>query len=99
MCTEVRRPILVAAIGTPCPYCGEVMDTGQRAPSRDHIRSYKRGGRLADPNNRVIVCQRCNSDKGHLSLEAFRNRLARAGDPRAVHVEAFMRELNDRPAS
>ena len=83
------RAILIAATGQPCPYCGEPM-TGERAPSRDHIRPRSKGFTLADPANRAIVCQPCNTDKGSRSLASFLYRLRLAGDPRAVHVEAFM---------
>jgi len=36
--TLPRRPVLVAAIGSRCPYCGEPMACPPRHPSRDHIR-------------------------------------------------------------
>jgi len=96
---DVRRPILVAAIGSPCPYCGEPMNTPDRAPSRDHIKPVHHGGSLEDPANRVVVCRRCNQDKGSRSLRRFHKWLVRTGDPRAGHVGAFMRGLDDRPAT
>jgi hypothetical protein len=51
---------------------------------------------IAMPTNaptiaRAIVCAPCNTAKGSLSLGRFANRLARAGDPRALRVAAFMR--------
>jgi len=51
---EVRRTELVAAIGTPCRYCGEPM----AAPTRDHIRPRRKGGRLT-VGNKVLVCDPC----------------------------------------
>src|SRR5262245_62070658 len=81
MCTTIRRPVLLAAVGMLCPYCGEPMTLPDRAPSRDHIRPRKRGGTLDDRSNRAVVCCRCNSDKDHLSQLQFLNRLRRAQDP------------------
>jgi hypothetical protein len=40
--------------------------------------------------SRAIVCAPCNKAKGSLSLQRFANRLARAGDPRALRVAAFL---------
>lgn len=85
-----RRRVLVAAIGSPCPYCGEPMAVPHRHPSRDHIKPRSRRHTLT-PDNRAIVCGRCNTDKGSKSLGQWLLRLRRASDPRADHVEAFMR--------
>ncbi len=84
---EVRRAALVAAIGQPCPYCGEPM----AAPTRDHIWPRKRGGTL-NGRNKAIVCDPCNTDKGHRSMASWIIRLQRAGDRRVAHVETFLRE-------
>jgi len=86
----VRRPILVAALGSPCPYCGMAM-LGDREPSRDHIKPRSRRHRL--PGNQAIVCWRCNQAKGSLSLGRWLNRLRAAGDSRAEHVTAFVAQL------
>jgi hypothetical protein len=88
MCTPLSRPVLLAALGLPCPYCGEPMQFPERRPSRDHIEPRSRGGTLA-PDNRAIVCQRCNTDKGSRSLGRWVYRLCRAGDPRARRIAAF----------
>ena len=64
-----------------------------RPPTRDHIKPRSKGFTLADARNRMVVCQPCNKAKGSLSLERFRNRLARVGDPRARRIEALMRHL------
>src|SRR5690349_11997939 len=86
---RVRRPALVAAIGSPCPYCGEPMTGPHRWPSRDHIRPRSKRYQLT-ADNRAIVCQPCNEAKGSLSLQRFANRLTIAGDPRAFHVTALL---------
>jgi hypothetical protein len=31
------RAALAAAIGSPCPYCGQTMQIPERPPSRDHL--------------------------------------------------------------
>jgi 5-methylcytosine-specific restriction endonuclease McrA len=66
------------------------MDTPDWAPSRDHIKPAHHGGSLEDPTYRVVVCRRCNQDKGSRSLRRFLRWLARAGDPRASRVASFM---------
>lgn len=88
--TYPSRPVLVAAIGSRCPYCGEPMAHPPRHPSRDHIRPRSRGYTLS-PDNQAVVCRTCNTDKGSLSLGRWLNRLRRAADPRADHVADFMR--------
>lgn len=90
MSTFPRRHVLVAAIGSRCPYCGEPMACPPRHPSRDHIRPRSRGHALV-PENRAVVCRTCNTDKGSLSLGQWLNRLRRAADPRADYVADFMR--------
>jgi 5-methylcytosine-specific restriction endonuclease McrA len=85
----LRRPILVAAIGTPCPYCGEPMAFPNHPPTRDHIKPRSKGHPLTE-DNRVIVCFPCNRAKGSRSLASFLYRLHAANDPRAAHVEAFI---------
>jgi 5-methylcytosine-specific restriction endonuclease McrA len=82
------RPELVAAIGLPCPYCGEPMTGPNRWPTRDHIKPVAHGGD-GGPLNSAVVCEPCNSDKGSQSLRRFRNILRRRGDPRADRVHAF----------
>jgi len=86
----VRRPILVAALGSPCRYCGMAM-LGDREPSRDHIKPRSR--RHCFRGNQAIVCCQCNQAKGSLSLRRWLNRLRAAGDPRGEHVAAFLARL------
>ena len=83
----VRRPILVAGLGSPCPYCGMAM-LGDREPSRDHIKPRSR--RRCFQGNQVIVCCQCNQAKGSLSLGRWLNRLRASGDPRSEHVAVFV---------
>lgn len=88
MCPPLRRPALLAALGSPCPYCGEPMNFPARRPSHDHIEPRSRGHHLT-PDNTAIVCQRCNTAKGSKSLARWHARLAQAGDPRAPRIAAF----------
>jgi 5-methylcytosine-specific restriction endonuclease McrA len=81
-----RRATLVAAIGSPCPYCGQPM----AFPSRDHLHPRSRGGALTDIHNRVIACARCNADKGSLSIRRWLIRLAATCDVRAAVVAKFI---------
>ena len=88
MSTLPHSALLLAAIGTPCPYCGQTMQIPDRPPSRDHIKPRSKGYRL--DGNRTLVCCRCNHDKGSLSLGQWLTRLTRAEDARADHVSAFI---------
>jgi 5-methylcytosine-specific restriction endonuclease McrA len=83
-----KRPELVAAIGSLCPYCGEPM-TLDRPPTRDRLIPGKRGGSY-EPENIVIACEPCNTDRGAWSLRAFSAALAADGDPRAVRVAVLV---------
>jgi HNH endonuclease len=89
MSTKPHSALLLAVIGSPCPYCGQTMQIPDRPPSRDHIKPRSKGHALA--GNLAVVCCRCNTDKGSLSLGQWLTRLSRAGDLRADHVETFMR--------
>jgi 5-methylcytosine-specific restriction endonuclease McrA len=65
---------------------------GRRRPSRDHIMP-KSGGHTLAPPNRLIVCGRCNEDKGRCSLAAFLAALEAEGDPRSEHVAAVLQTI------
>jgi 5-methylcytosine-specific restriction endonuclease McrA len=65
-------------------YCGRPM----QSPTRDHIRPVIYGGSLTD-QNKVIVCEPCNHDKGHHTLTDWARHLRRDGDPRAATVAAY----------
>lgn len=71
--------------GKPCLYCGRPM----RKPTKDHIVPMTLGGNL-NRDNCAIVCESCNTDKGHLTLEEFHDRLIEKNDPRAFHVRYIM---------
>ena len=59
-------------------HCGQTMQIPDRPPSRDHIKPRSKGHALA--GNLALVCCRCNTDKGSLSLGQWLTRLSRAGD-------------------
>jgi 5-methylcytosine-specific restriction endonuclease McrA len=73
-------------IGKPCPYCGTTMTRkGPHRITRDHKQARSNGGQLT-PENRLIVCQKCNSDKSNYSLGDWHETLRKGGDPRAPFV-------------
>jgi 5-methylcytosine-specific restriction endonuclease McrA len=78
------RDLLRAHIGSPCPYCGAPMEQ----PVSNHVRPMVYGGSLTDAN-KLVVCQRCDHDKGQLTLTAWAARLRAAGDPRLTIVTAL----------
>jgi 5-methylcytosine-specific restriction endonuclease McrA len=82
--TRSLRALLRAHIGLPCPYCTQPM----QSPTRDHIRPVHFGGSLTD-QNKVIVCEPCNRDKGPWTLKEWIRILQRDGDPREPIVRAF----------
>ena len=88
MCHTVRRPILVAALGSPCPYCGMAM-LGDREPSRDHIKPRSRRHPFRD--NQAIICCRRNQAKGSLSLGRCKTLLLRRSGACPI-AEAEMRD-------
>jgi 5-methylcytosine-specific restriction endonuclease McrA len=59
------------------------------APSHDHIRPRRKGGRLT-AGNKVLVCHPCNTNKGGRSPEAWLYKLERDGDRRAAIVAAII---------
>src|SRR4051812_15940441 len=63
----------VAALGRPCPYCGVLMDLCHRRPTRDHVIPRNYGGETSRRQRRLrlIVCARCNTDKGHRTVEKW----------------------------
>jgi hypothetical protein len=71
----------------PCPYCENPMSGPMtpRAPTRDHVRPRHLGGKL-DETNRLIVCAKCNNDKGGRTLEQFAEWLTATHDRRAAIV-------------
>lgn len=52
-----------------CPYC--LKPTKPRDMTRDHVIPKSRGGKLTD-DNIIMVCKRCNNEKGALTLEEYR---------------------------
>jgi 5-methylcytosine-specific restriction endonuclease McrA len=49
-----HRALLLAVIGSPCPYCRQTMQIPDRPPSRDHIKPRSKGHALA--GNLAVVC-------------------------------------------
>lgn len=73
----------------PCPYCGKLMD-GRRPlhatyPTADHVFPQSLGGVRT-----VLVCRRCNMDKGATPIQVWQALLDRRKDPRAWLVSAFI---------
>lgn len=95
MSTTPRRAALVAALGSPCPYCGEPLNLTDRPPTRDHVEPRCRGHTLED--NCAIVCMPCNVDKGDASIGDFLAGLCRAGDARKAALVAFVVERGHGP--
>lgn len=61
----MRLGQLDAAVGSPCPYCGRVMDWrgfGPESVSREHVIPRSVGGTIV-----IIACQGCNNEKGAMS--------------------------------
>ena len=79
-------------MGKPCPYCGGRMlgKNPRRAdcPTRDHVNPRANGGGAT-----LIVCQRCNQDKGAMALADWSAWLVLVGDERAKHVAPLVAGL------
>lgn len=55
-----------------CPYCGRLIVPGhpELAPTRDHVLPRSKGGTAL-----LIVCWRCNNDKGDTMPDVYLDRL------------------------
>lgn len=64
---------LLAAVGSPCPYCGAEMAHTRRGntPTFDHLipRKHRKERGVTVP--KIICCFGCNTDKGQLLLEEW----------------------------
>jgi hypothetical protein len=89
---EVVGQLFADAEGTPCPYCGVVMD--RRTKTMDHIVPITKGG-LHSIVNVLICCGRCNSAKGNRD---FLDWIARLDEPFASSSrEEFTRRYGSEP--
>lgn len=68
----------MAVTTTHCFYCGVLTTNGVKGgkhpetmKTRDHLFPRARGGTLCD-SNKVMACNKCNQDKGCLSVDEFR---------------------------
>lgn len=59
----------------PCAYCGRVLTA--EAATFDHVRPLSAGG-YDKTKNGAISCRDCNSRKGSMSVEQFKQKLAGA---------------------
>lgn len=55
-----------------CPYCNE--DKDLKNSVAEHIHPIKKGG-LSTPQNMVLICKTCNSNKRDLTLRVFCNKM------------------------
>lgn len=62
---KIVRAELLAAQGKPCPYCNRPMVR----PTKDHVNPKCRGYTFI--NNKLVVCDECNNDKGDRSLQGW----------------------------
>jgi len=67
------RDIIQAAMGEPCPYCGEVLKPSNI--SVDHRTPTSRTGPHTIANT-VVCCEACNQRKGPLTEEEYTEMLA-----------------------
>lgn len=91
--------VILAHHGRHCPFCGIVMRvpakhqgraTANRPdfPTRDHLIP-----RVVMPGQgTIIICQKCNADKGRRLVDEWHALLSERGDPRAETVAKWMRE-------
>jgi 5-methylcytosine-specific restriction endonuclease McrA len=85
--TQIVDRALIAALGKPCPYCGDIMGQPDPnlAPTKDHILPRSRGGTL-QPANCLIVCRGCNGEKADRTLDEFATWLRGRDDERYARV-------------
>ena len=96
MVPKTKRLLMME--GKRCPYCNEMMTfqgdkhRNLRWPTRDHVIP----NTLFCNTDTVIVCLKCNYDKGQFTLPFWEAKLRRENDPRAEIVKKFM---DDHPES
>jgi hypothetical protein len=74
--------------GWPCPYCAQIMKSGNGSlsPTYEHVIPRSRGG-SDDPANILIVCMQCNNDKADMTLFEFCGFLTGLSDERRTHID------------
>lgn len=77
LCTPEVRVAIYLRDSLRCVYCRIPRDAGRRF-SLDHVVPFVAGGSDA-PTNLVTACQKCNSSKKDLSLDAWITRLEYKG--------------------
>ena len=92
--------MLKSHVGKPCPYCGLLMTYlsvggGARAPSRDHVHVSRADGGLLHDENKLVVCNDCNSRKGRRSLAEWLDVLVATDDNRAAFVAATLSKVQE----
>jgi 5-methylcytosine-specific restriction endonuclease McrA len=88
----------------PCAYCGATLSTlpgARNRATRDHIwprsRFVQPRAHKVDGLTLVPCCQRCNTDKGHLTIDEWLGQMP-AGDARRARVEAVRTQAAPQPA-
>jgi hypothetical protein len=89
------------ANGWPCPYCWQPMGTNRHNfPTWDHVVPVSAGG--ADSRaNKLVVCKKCNGDKGARALPEYAGWLEGMDDIRHRCIDALIAHLlgeDDDPA-
>lgn len=68
MKTRKWKKLYSAQVSFVCPYCLKTFPLSQA--TRDHCVPKNRGGKTT-PDNIVLSCQKCNSEKGSLTPEEY----------------------------
>lgn len=84
---------ILIAHGKPCPYCGQIMRVRSKKPTRypdfptrDHVVPHS----VMPGMGTLMVCSKCNNDKGDLFLDEWAEHLEKIDDPRAKRVAALV---------
>lgn len=104
--TKARRARIYARDGWRCVWCRDRVINGDgprpngvRRATLDHIVPRKQGGTNVT-HNLITACDRCNSERGELTVFAFAQRLARGSwccdiaDTLARVIDAIERPLS-----
>jgi hypothetical protein len=75
--------------GESCPWCTVTMSTAspRTSPTREHLVPRVRGGHVGPT---VIVCSKCNNDKGDVHLDGWLGLLRARDDRRAYFLAKWM---------
>lgn len=96
-CPKPLRLAIYLRDGLSCVWCGSSVESGAIL-SLDHVHPHCFGG-SNEPSNVVTSCCKCNSIRGHKTIEEFAFKVARKNSYRASRIVAHIKACVARPVN